>query len=70
MYLKVTVFPDFKKEQIEKVAEDTFKFYLRQPAERGLANKRVLEIIQAMFPGKRVRIVNGALMSKKLVEVK
>jgi uncharacterized protein YggU (UPF0235/DUF167 family) len=67
MYIKVTVFPGFKKELVEKTGEDSFKMYLKQPAERGLANKRVLEIVQEMFPGKRVRIVNGALTPKKLI---
>jgi uncharacterized protein YggU (UPF0235/DUF167 family) len=70
MYLKVTVFPDFKEEKIERLEQDTFKIYLRQPAKRGLANKRVLAIFTRMFPGKRVRIVNGALTLKKLIEIK
>jgi len=74
MYIKVTVFPDFKKELIEKEENSdsswNYKMYIRQPAERGQANKRVLEILQKDFPGKRIRIVNGALTMKKLIEVK
>lgn len=70
MYLKVTVFPEFKKELVEQTGEDSFKMYLKQPAERGLANKRVLEILQNKYPGKRIRIVNGALTQKKLIEIK
>lgn len=70
IYLKITVFPDFKKELIEKTGDDSYKFYIRQAAERGQANKRVLEIVGEMYPNKRVRIVNGALTSKKLIEVK
>jgi uncharacterized protein (TIGR00251 family) len=70
MYIKVTVFPDFKSEKIEKINEDSFKMYLKQPAQRGMANKRVLEVLNKMYPKKRIRIVNGALTSKKLVEIK
>lgn len=70
MYVKVTVFPDFKKELIEKTQPDQYKMYIRQAAERGQANKRVLEILQKEFPAKRIRIVNGALSSKKLIEIK
>lgn len=70
MYLKVTVFPDFKKELVEQSGEDSFKMYIKQPAEGGRANKRVLEILQEKFPGKRIRIVNGALTQKKLIEIK
>lgn len=69
MYLKITVFPESKKEKVEKVKVDTYKMYLREKAEAGKANKRVVEIISQMHPGKRVRIVNGALTSKKLVEI-
>jgi uncharacterized protein YggU (UPF0235/DUF167 family) len=39
MYIKVTVFPDFKSEKIEKINEDSFKMYLKQPAQRGMAIK-------------------------------
>jgi uncharacterized protein (TIGR00251 family) len=70
MYLKITVFPEFKKELVEKISEDTFKIYIKQPASGGRANKRILEIINEMYPGKRIRIVNGALTPKKLIEIK
>ena len=70
MYLKVTVFPEFKKELVEQTGEDSFKMYLKQPAEGGRANKRILEILQEKFPRKRIRIVNGALTQKKLIEIK
>lgn len=70
MYIKVTVFPDFKKELIEKIDEENFKMYIREPAERGQANKKVLAVLQKEFPGKRIRIVNGALSTKKLIEIK
>lgn len=70
MYIKVTVFPDSKKEKIEKVKEDTFKIYIKQPAEGGQANKRIIEIVRGMYAGKKVRIVNGALTPKKLIEIK
>lgn len=74
MYIKVTAFPEFKKELIEKISEKdgilSLKIYLKQPAENGRANKRILEILSEMFPNKKIRIVNGHLISKKLIEVK
>jgi uncharacterized protein YggU (UPF0235/DUF167 family) len=66
-YLKVTVFPDFKKEFIEKVSVDAYKIYIKQPASGGRANKRVLEILQEKYPGQILRIVSGALTMKKLI---
>lgn len=73
MYIKVTVFPDFKKEKIEIVTTQdgpVYKMYIREPAERGQANKRVLEVLQKDYPNKRIRIVSGALSTKKLIEIK
>lgn len=74
MYVKVTAFPDFKKELIEKISDKdgvlNLKIYLKQPAEGGRANKRILEILQEKFPSKRIRIVSGALTQKKLIEIK
>lgn len=69
MYIKVTVFPDFKKELIVKIDEEHFAMYIREPAERGQANKKVLKVLAEFFPGKRIRIVNGALSTKKLIEI-
>jgi uncharacterized protein (TIGR00251 family) len=69
MYLKITVFPDFKKELIEKISEDTFKFYIRESAERGMANKKVLKILSEIFPNKQIRIVSGHLLQKKLIQI-
>jgi uncharacterized protein (TIGR00251 family) len=70
MYLKVTVFPDFKKEHIEKISEDTFKVYIRESPERGMANKRVIKIFSEIYKGKQIKIVNGHLQQKKLIEIK
>lgn len=74
MYIKVTVFPDFKKELIEKTDNEdgtvNFKMYIREAAERGQANKKVLKVLQEIYPNKRIRIVNGALSTKKLIEIK
>lgn len=70
MYLKVTVFPDFKRELIERTGEDSFKMYIREAAERGQANKKVIKVLQEYFPSKQIRIVTGTTSTKKLVEVK
>jgi len=74
MYIKVTVFPDFKKELVEKLesenGHENYKMYIREAPERGQANKRVLKILGEIYPNKRIRIVNGALTMKKLIEIK
>lgn len=74
MYIKVTVFPDFKKELIENLGvidgHQNFKMYIREAPERGQANKKILKILQEIYPNKKIRIVTGALTMKKLIEVK
>ena len=47
--IKVKVFPNSKKERIEKKSEDSFVFYLAEKAERGEANKKLREVIADYF---------------------
>jgi uncharacterized protein YggU (UPF0235/DUF167 family) len=68
-FIKVTVYPEFKKELVEKLSEDSYKIYIRQAPERGQANKRVLEILQNLYPQKRIRLVNGHTHMKKLFDI-
>lgn len=71
MYLKATVIADSKVEKIEKIKDEVYKIFVKQPAENNLANKRVLEIVKN-FPecvGKRVKIISGHQKSSKKFEV-
>lgn len=69
MYIKVRVITDAPKEVVQKEADDHYVVYIREPAERGLANKRILEIIRSIYPHMPVRIVNGHHSPSKLVLV-
>lgn len=70
MYIHVKVHPGSKKEHLEKLKEDHFEIWVKEPAERNLANKRVLEIVRQIFPeAKRVRIISGAQSPSKLISV-
>ena len=69
MYIKVRVITGAPKEVIQKIEVDHIEMYLRQPPERGLANKRILEIICSMYPDRAVKIVNGHHSPSKLIEV-
>jgi len=46
MYIKVRVIAGARKEEITEKSGDSFVFRLREPAERNLANARVLEILK------------------------
>ncbi len=70
MYIKVRVVPGAKRESVEQTAPDSFRIAVRAPAERGLANERVLEIIRTHFPeAKRVRLVSGHTSPSKIVSL-
>ena len=60
MYLHVSVTAGAKVEKLEKTRENYFKISVREPAERNLANKRVLEIVAdyLKIPTNKIRIIN------------
>jgi uncharacterized protein (TIGR00251 family) len=69
MYIKVRVITDCKKDELKKISEDTLEIQVRAPAERGLANARVIELIQKNLKYKRVRIVSGHTSPSKILSV-
>ncbi len=60
-----------KKESLAQKNEDHFLVSVREPAERNLANTRVLELLSLHFkvPKGKIRIVNGHQAPGKLIMV-
>lgn len=69
MYLKLKVVPDSKIEKIEQLKDDEYRVWVKAPAEMGLANSRVLELVREMFQNKKVRLVSGHTSPSKIVSV-
>ncbi len=69
MYIKVRVITSAPKEVITKKEDDLIELYLREPPERNLANRRVLEIIRELYPKTSVKIVNGHHSPSKMIEI-
>lgn len=69
MYLKVRVKPGARSEEVITESHDHFIISVREKAERNQANKRIVEIIKSLFPGKIVRIINGHQSPSKLLAV-
>lgn len=71
MYIKVKVFPGQKKESFDMVGESRFEARVRLPAERNLANNRVLELaaIHYGITVKKVRIISGHQSPSKILSV-
>ncbi len=71
MYIKVSVVASSKKEKIEKKGDNRYLIWVKEPAERNLANKRVCEIIASLYMlnYKAVRIISGHQSPSKILSV-
>ena len=71
MFIKVKVTAGAKREDIKKKNKDTYIISVREPAERNLANKRVCELMAALFnvSVKLVRIISGHQSSSKILSI-
>ncbi len=69
MYIHVKAKTEMRKEEVIQVSADHYEISVREPAERNLANKRILAILQTLFPNKIIRIINGHHSKSKLIAV-
>ncbi len=69
MYLKIKIIPDAKVEKVEKMSEDSWRVWVRAPAENNAANTRLLELVRDAFPLTSVRIVSGHHSPSKIVSI-
>jgi len=72
MFIKVKVLPNSKKEDIIKKSEDSFEVKVREKPEKGLANKRAIEVLSSYLkiPATSIKLVKGAKRRNKIFEVK
>jgi uncharacterized protein (TIGR00251 family) len=71
MYVRVIVYPDVKKESIKNVGENRFEIKVKEPAERNLANRKIIDLLanEYVVNPKSVRIVSGHHSSRKIFSV-
>lgn len=69
MYIKIKVTPDAKVERLERLSEDSWKIWVKVPAENNAANSRVLELVRGEYPNTSVRIVSGHHSPSKIVSI-
>lgn len=71
MYLKIKTHPNSKKEKIIKKSENSFEVYIKERAERGLANKAVIKTLSSYLkvPAGKLKLVKGAKSKNKIFEV-
>jgi len=72
MYIKVKVVPNSKKEKVEKKKDDHYLIYVKEKAERNMANNRVCELISNLFevPRSLVKIISGHQSSSKILSIR
>lgn len=70
-HIKVKVHPLSKKELFIEKGTDLFEVYLREPKEKGLANKRLLDLLcEELRPKPKIlKIVSGHLSQSKTIKV-
>lgn len=69
MYIKVHVIPESKEETVTENA-DVVYVAVREKAEQGSANRRMLELLRVRYgAGKRLRIVSGHHAPHKIISV-
>lgn len=71
MYIRVKVIAGAKHESLEKLKEGEYKVSVREPAERNLANERIIEIVahECGVSIKKVRILHGHHSPSKLLSI-
>ena len=71
MYIKLTVTASANKESFVQKNKDHFTVSVKEPAERNMANARVIELVARHFKlsENKVRIINGHMHRSKLLSV-
>ena len=70
-YVHAKVVASSRKETFKQKSKDHFEISVCEPAERNMANKRILELLALHFKisSSQIRIVNGHRSSSKLIVV-
>jgi uncharacterized protein YggU (UPF0235/DUF167 family) len=71
MFIKVKVHTESKENKIVKKTSDSYDVYVREKAERGEANKKVIETLSIFFkvPAGRIKLVKGGKKPGKIFEI-
>ncbi len=71
MYIHLRVIPESKRARVEKRSKDSFLVYVREKAERNMANRSALSAMAAhlKLPPRNVRLVSGHRQPSKIISV-
>ncbi len=71
MYVKVHATPGAKKEKVDKKDDITYDIFVKEPAERNLANNRIRELlcIEYGLDKGEVKMVSGHRSRSKIFDI-
>jgi uncharacterized protein (TIGR00251 family) len=69
MYIKVRVFPGAGREEFTVLGRDSIEIYVKEEAQQGRSNRRVLELLREHFKTGKIKIVSGHHSHSKIVDV-
>jgi len=71
MYIHVKVTPGAKADSVRKISQDRYDMWVREKAERNLANKKATELLAKTLgvESKLVRLISGHTSPSKLFSV-
>ncbi|MFH1451039.1 MAG: DUF167 domain-containing protein [bacterium] len=71
MLIRVKAFPEAKKEQLVEKTKNSFEIKVKEKAERGEANKRIIAVLAAYLnvSASKIRLIKGAKQSSKIFEI-
>ena len=70
LHIKVKVLTEAKKEKITKKSDSGFEIAVKELAERGLANKKIMELLRKEFKGyNKIKIISGHHSSSKIISI-
>lgn len=71
MNIKVRVAAGAKKESVQKISDTSYKISVKEPAERNLANRRVVELIalEKKVSKSKVRLISGHQSPSKMLSI-
>lgn len=68
-YIRVHAFPGSKKELVKKIADNEYEIFVREKAERGEVNKRIIALLQELpeIPQGRMQMLSGHRSPTKML---
>ncbi|PIR57937.1 MAG: hypothetical protein COU71_01300 [Parcubacteria group bacterium CG10_big_fil_rev_8_21_14_0_10_38_31] len=72
MMIKVKIFPGIRKEGVMERSKGVFEVKVKEKAEQGKANKRLIELLSKHFQisENQVKIISGSKRRNKMVSIK